>query len=340
MSRCLPSISPLGAAFHDVYREHAPMVRRALRRLGVDVACLEDATQDVFVVLHRRASQFERGRKLESWLWGIARGVASTYRRSARRRQRLSGALPREQSTSCLDRDLARGEAAQILDRFLHDLDDDKCAVFVLADLEGRTGPEISERLHVNLNTVYARLRAARHSFQRAVAAHRVDDAPPLFAAWWPALLSMRWGAMATMIVAAIALPQTATDDRATTAIASAVIIEPIDPPPRARAYRSSLVAARPEPTHAAIEDDDVQIEIEIIEPHPRPRRSQRPRRDATWIPTRIVSPIDDQPPELQAPPHRPWSETIVARTPPRTGSLIEIRADFVGTLLDASDGL
>ena len=45
-------------SFEDVYLAHAGFVWRSLRRLGVPQSSLDDATQDVFVVVHRRLNEF------------------------------------------------------------------------------------------------------------------------------------------------------------------------------------------------------------------------------------------------------------------------------------------
>jgi hypothetical protein len=52
--------------------------------------------------------------------------------------------------------------------------------VFILGELEGYTGPEIAERLGINLDTAYTRLRTARMQLRRAlgtVEEHRVASA-------------------------------------------------------------------------------------------------------------------------------------------------------------------
>ncbi|MBN9162669.1 MAG: RNA polymerase sigma factor, partial [Myxococcales bacterium] len=52
----------------------------------------------------------------------------------------------------------------------LAQLGDDKRAVFILVELEGMSVPEAAEAVQTNLNTAYARLRAARAEFAAAVA--------------------------------------------------------------------------------------------------------------------------------------------------------------------------
>ena len=64
--------------------------------------------------------------------------------------------------------------------RHLHELlsalDDEKRAVFVLAELEQMTAPEIADALSIKLNTVYSRLRAARKKFETALQRHRARE--------------------------------------------------------------------------------------------------------------------------------------------------------------------
>src|SRR5687767_10181926 len=74
--------------FERVYAEHFRGIWRTLRRLGVTDAQLDDAAQDVFVVVHRRLAAFD-GRSLRGWLFAIAVRVASDYRRGVRRRRTM-----------------------------------------------------------------------------------------------------------------------------------------------------------------------------------------------------------------------------------------------------------
>ncbi len=52
---------------------------------------------------------------------------------------------------------------------FLAEQPSDQREVFVLAELEGLSGPEIAAALGAKLNTVYSRLRLARRHFARVV---------------------------------------------------------------------------------------------------------------------------------------------------------------------------
>ncbi len=61
----------------------------------------------------------------------------------------------------------------RLLEQLLAELDESKREVLILTELEEMTAPEIAEFLGVNLNTVYARIRAARSDFEAAHARYR-----------------------------------------------------------------------------------------------------------------------------------------------------------------------
>lgn len=349
-----PSTTAIGPdlrpAFAALYQQHAGMVRRALRQLGVAPASLDDAVQDVFVVLHRRIDEYERDRSLKNWLWGIARGVASGYRRSERRRDRLHATLPAPEGTSSVERGVARREAADILDEFLGSLDADKCAVFVLSEVEGRRGPEIAEQLQVNLNTVYARLRAARQRFDAAMVDHRQPDRRPLFAAWlgwaWPAWLGKPAAAVvsvaAVAAVMAVGAGPKATDAGPREAEVVAAVAAPVSeaPPVHARSSRSPAARVASEPGAIELEDDEVLIlEDEPELAQPRVRAGASASAPEGVVESEAVVPVADATelaadPMMAEPAAAPWSTTIEARRPVRHPSLLALRQDFIAELL------
>jgi RNA polymerase sigma-70 factor (ECF subfamily) len=162
------------ARFDAIYAEYFRFVWHGLRRLGVDNASADDAAQDVFLVLHRRLDELDDGVPVKVWLFRVAMHVAKDHRRRARRKgglDPLDDALPDPGPGP--SETAARAEALRTLDRLLDALDDERRAVFVMAEVEQMTAPEIAEVLGVKLNTVYSRLRGARAAFDAAVARHQ-----------------------------------------------------------------------------------------------------------------------------------------------------------------------
>jgi RNA polymerase sigma-70 factor (ECF subfamily) len=165
-----PGSAPAGPSVAEVFREHAPFVWRALRRLGVREADVEDVAQEVFVVVCRKLGEFEGRSTLRTWLYGICVRTASDYRGRARMRHEVVTEEPPEQTAPAAQHDaLAMRQARALLDRILDGLDEDKRAVFVLYEIEQITMSEVAEAVGCPLQTAYSRLHAARREVEAAV---------------------------------------------------------------------------------------------------------------------------------------------------------------------------
>lgn len=161
-----------------LYAAHFDFVWRSLKHLGVLDAAIDDAVQDTFIVAHRRLRDFAERSTPRTWLFGIALRVARDHRRARGRRERFLDAFGHhpQRTTATPYEHTVRAEAGHLLREFLDTLPEEQRTVFILADIEQMTAPEISETLGVNLNTVYSRLRTARAAFNNAVATIAAAD--------------------------------------------------------------------------------------------------------------------------------------------------------------------
>lgn len=165
---------PLRPTFEDVYEQHSHFVLRSVAALGVPPAQIDDAAQEVFLVVHRRLASFEGRSSLRTWVYGIVVHVARGFRRTQRRKHAneqvdvypLADVLAASRGTA---EHVAQADDVRRFDRLLASLDDDKREVLVLAELEELTAVEISEILGVSPNTVASRLRAAKKAFDLAL---------------------------------------------------------------------------------------------------------------------------------------------------------------------------
>lgn len=183
-SAAQPRVSPAPAAnagqdFLALYDEHVDFVWRTVEYLGVPPSVLEDAVQDVFLVVHRRLGDFRRASSVRSWVGGICLRVAKDYRRSLQRRGTL-GTLDEIAEVPHPDADPHRAaestEAAAQVRRLLDKLDDDLRTAFVLAEFADYAAPEIAEMTGANLNTVYSRIRLGRARFNAMVERLRLRE--------------------------------------------------------------------------------------------------------------------------------------------------------------------
>ena len=166
----LPAASGELPSFEEIFVDHAPFIWRALRRLGVAGSDAEDVCQEVFLIVHRRLSTFERRSTIKTWIYGICVRVAADYRKRAHRRHETSSdELPDGSATDNPHDQLEDRQSRALLDAALSKLDSDKRAVFVLFELEELSMVEVAEIVRCPVQTAYARLYAGRREIEGAL---------------------------------------------------------------------------------------------------------------------------------------------------------------------------
>ncbi len=149
--------------FKEVFQAHGGFVWRTLRYLGVPERDLEDASQEVFLVVHRRLAGFEHRSALTTWLYSIASNVAGNFcTRAHHRREVVSETIPeRAQSAPQLEQ-VAQAEARTLLTGLVEMLDTEKRNVFILADIQQLPMAQVAEAAGCAIQTAYSRLYSAR----------------------------------------------------------------------------------------------------------------------------------------------------------------------------------
>lgn len=147
-------------SFDEVYRRHEGIVRANLLRFGVSSCALDDATQEVFVVVHRRVGTYEPARSsMTTWIFGITRRVAADWRRTRARERRRRDACrrlqPRPPCTGLV-------EARLLFEELLSSIGDAEAQIFVESRVLGVPLERVAENLGLNRNTAASRLRVTR----------------------------------------------------------------------------------------------------------------------------------------------------------------------------------
>jgi RNA polymerase sigma-70 factor (ECF subfamily) len=154
----------------EVYDQTAEFVWRALQRLGVAQADLDDVLQEVFVVVHKKLRTYDERCKLTTWLFGICVRVASRHRQRAHlHRESLTDTVPESVDVVTPEQQTSRRQAIAQLELLLSRLSTEKRVTFVMFELERMSCEEIAELTDVPVGTVYSRLHAARKEFSAAV---------------------------------------------------------------------------------------------------------------------------------------------------------------------------
>ena len=162
-----------------VHAEHAGFVWTTLQRFGVQPPDLEDAFQDVFVVVQRQIAGFDGACALSTWLFAVCRRVASTHRRRAQRRRERQGEADEDVADSARGpEELAADRQAEArLERILDGMELERRAVFVMFEIEEVPCGEIAAIVGVPVGTVYSRLHAARKEFARLLEKEQAREA-------------------------------------------------------------------------------------------------------------------------------------------------------------------
>jgi RNA polymerase sigma-70 factor, ECF subfamily len=172
-----PSVSAPSLAQVDEVRlrriveAHFDALWRFLRRLGVADGDVDDAVQEVILVLARKLHVVDVESE-RSFVFSTAFRIASDMRKRAKRRRELEAAPLYEQAGLGPDPETSTEQKrltvlfAQVLEQLSLELR----AVFVLYELEEFTMAEISEALEIPPGTVASRLRRGRETFERLAA--------------------------------------------------------------------------------------------------------------------------------------------------------------------------
>lgn len=171
-------IDEQSATVHNFFSSYAQFVWRTVRYLGVSESDLDDVTQEVFAVVHRRIGDFEARSSPRTWIYGICLRVVSAYRRRAfRRHEQLFEKTPEQVHHDTPESQLRDVQARKILTNALDQLDDDKRSVFVLFELEQLRMDEVAKIVGCRRKTAYSRLYAARRDVLRILKQiNSIDD--------------------------------------------------------------------------------------------------------------------------------------------------------------------
>jgi RNA polymerase sigma-70 factor (ECF subfamily) len=156
----------------ELFKRHAPFVAKFILRMGAPRADLDDLMQDVFLIAHRNGGYQPGPAKPTTYLASIAFRLVHTERRKRRVRGFVESDEERVEQASCSgtpESAALHREELKRLQRALDTLDDDKRAVFVLAELQGESVVSIAAGLGIPTDTAHSRLRTARRLFREAV---------------------------------------------------------------------------------------------------------------------------------------------------------------------------
>jgi RNA polymerase sigma-70 factor, ECF subfamily len=157
----------------ELVRAHFASIWRFLRRLGFEPHVIDDAAQDLFLVVLRKIDEVTPGNE-RAFLFGAAYRIARNLKLKNAREVPTDQLDPESEAESVSAEERLDGERARaLLYRLLSELEESLRTVFVMYELEQMTMQEIADVLEVPHGTVASRLRRARDEFQARLERHR-----------------------------------------------------------------------------------------------------------------------------------------------------------------------
>ena len=147
-------------AFRELYDRHAPWLTLRLGRRCPDPGLVEEAVQDTFVVVWRRADRYGGRGDVAAWIWGIAiRRLLDLLRRRPRHELALAA---RDETEPSAEEELLIGVEYGDLAGALNRLSPELRAVVQATVLDGLSTREAARLLGVPQGTVKTRMMRAR----------------------------------------------------------------------------------------------------------------------------------------------------------------------------------
>ena len=163
--------------FETVYHGYFRQVVGWMRAMNVPAGDMEDAAQEVFLVVRRKLSRFD-GDNLAGWLFRIADLTARNYRRLAWFKHLFTRAPSEDPGEAWTMSNtpavtLEQKEDQRALTRMLAGMSAKRRETLILFEVEGYSGQEIAALQGVPIKTVWTRLHHARKDLVEQVAAAR-----------------------------------------------------------------------------------------------------------------------------------------------------------------------
>lgn len=148
------------------FRIEFEYVQRTLRRLGTERSEVDDLAQEVFLVLHRRWSEYDQSRPLRPYLFGVAVRIALANQRK-RSREVALGNIELSDDRPGPEELLSNKETRALVQAALKRIPLPRRTVLMMHELDRVPVTEVAATLSIPLFTVYSRLRKAREELKQ-----------------------------------------------------------------------------------------------------------------------------------------------------------------------------
>ncbi len=159
--------------FRDFFVRNHGFVRRCTRRFGVRDQHADDVVQEIFLIAHKRQSDFDLLAP-RPFLRGVAWRVCANFRRrlGLRELQVADVSVESVEGGDGSDERVVKRERARVVRECLAGMDRARAEAFQLMVVEGLSAVDVAQTLEASTHAVYRHVRAAKSALALAIAEH------------------------------------------------------------------------------------------------------------------------------------------------------------------------
>lgn len=151
-----------GRTFRAEYERHFSALKYFACRYISEEEVVSDLLQDLFVKLWEKGGKFENELVLKTYLYRSVRNNCLSYLRDTRRREIRMAAYEQEETEEAFVDQMIEAEVYALINEVFEELPEASRQVY-LRSLEGKSHQEISEELHIAINTIKKHKNNANH---------------------------------------------------------------------------------------------------------------------------------------------------------------------------------
>lgn len=162
-------------AFAEIVARYQSKLRRFVFGLIQDDAKTEDLVQEIFIRVDKHAARFDQSKTFSTWIYTIAKNLATNERRNRSRNPVLFlgnpgvGSYDASDKKASPERHYELNRLLDVVERGVMALSPDHRIIFELRERRGLTYDKISEIIGVPIGTVKSRIFRAREHFKQTV---------------------------------------------------------------------------------------------------------------------------------------------------------------------------
>jgi len=149
-------------AFTCLFERLAPRINNHLRLQGVSAADAENALQDIWLVVWRKAEQFDPSlASARTWIYTLVRNRLIDLDRASRREFRMTERYVTQATDQVYEQDLLAQALGGRIARVLAQLPEAQRSILIQCYVEGKSQREIASEQRLPIGTVKSRARLA-----------------------------------------------------------------------------------------------------------------------------------------------------------------------------------